>query len=338
MTDTSSEIDHGKKSTTYTWAARNLQDCLGDLIQFCSSLRLSISTRFHRAVPNVTSQLYSMFDFEKALTHLCNFTVQNGKLIITREQKIEWETDGVEEFNAFFKVVCNIPHVRALADSDSSLMLLPHNSAVVFKRFKDTLKKMIWFGLGNRFDIFVDLKGNLLPQFQESHLVSISAVDSAMLDQVFNLEFASGPEVRAKLQEENLIASFYNEKVIYESLGKEMCISLDIALAASGCEAIVEGFYSLLSAHKKSGGQGNDVLVQRAIVDWSIPDPVICPKTITEIVNLYTHGNKKLGIARHRPPQYFDERGRASRWHVSKVVDRLRTEKPRCPHIIQADQ
>ena len=118
-----------------------------------------------------------------------------------------------------------------------------------------------------------------------------------------------------------------------------MCISLDVALAASGCEAIVEGFYSVVTAHKKSGGQGNDVLVERAIVDWSIPDPIICPKTMTEIGNLYTVGNKKLGIERHRLPQFFYERERAIRRHdVSKVVDRLRSEKPRCPHIIQADQ
>ena len=329
MTDTSTNMVNGKRSTTHTWAARNPKDCLDDLIDFCSSLRSSISTRFHRAVPNVTIQLYNMFDLEKALTHLCNFTVQNGKLITTREHKIEWETYGVNEFNTFFQVVCNILHVRVLADSDSSLMLLPHNSVIMFKRFKDTLEKIIWFGLGNRFDLFVDMKGNFLPQFQDSHLLSMSAVDSAMLDQIFNLKFASGVEVTAKLQEDNLIASFYNEKVIYECLGKEMCISLDVALAASGCEAIVEGFYSLVTAHKKSGDRSNDILIQRAIVDWSIPDPITCPKTMTEIANLYTDGNKKLGIAKHRLPRLFDERGRALRRHdVSKVVDRLRTEKP----------
>ena len=73
---------------------------------------------------------------------------------------------------------------------------------------------MVWFGLGNRFDLFVDMKGNFLLQFQDSHLVSMSAVDSTMLDQIFKLEFTSGVEVTAKLQEDNLIASFYNNKVI----------------------------------------------------------------------------------------------------------------------------
>jgi hypothetical protein len=101
-------------------------------------------------------------------------------------------------------------------------MLLPHNSVIVFKRLKDTLENIIWFGLGNRVELFVDLKGDSVPEFKESHLVSIIALDSESLDQVFSLEFASGVVVKAKLQEDNLIASFYNDKIIFESLGKEM--------------------------------------------------------------------------------------------------------------------
>lgn len=58
-----------------------------------------------------------MFDLEKALTHLCNFTAQNGKLITTREHKIEWETYEVNELNKFFQVVCNILHIRVLTDA-----------------------------------------------------------------------------------------------------------------------------------------------------------------------------------------------------------------------------
>ena len=120
------------------------------------------------------------------------------------------------------------------------------------------MEKIIWFGLGNCTDtMFVDLQGNPITEFKESNLVSLSAVSEASLelDDSFLLEFSSGVQVKAKLHEENLIASFYNNKSIYESLGKEMCIALDVALASSGCEAIVEGFYSLVAAHKKSGGQ-----------------------------------------------------------------------------------
>ena len=133
--------------------------------------------------------------------------------------------------------------------------------------------------------------------------------------------------MKANLNEENIYTSFYNNPCIYKCLGKEMCIALDVALAEGGCEATQE---------KRS--QGNCVLVQRAIVDWTIPDLMSCPKTIQEIARLYTEGDVKPGLAKHRGPIYFDERERAARRHeVSKVVDWLRKETPRCPHVVNAD-
>lgn len=165
----------------------------------------------------------------------------------------------------------------------------------------------------------------------------MSVISSESLDQWYGLRFASGIFVEAKLHEENLFASFYNNEDIFQSLGKELCISLDVALGSSGCEAIVEGFYSVVASHKKSGGQGNTILAQRAVVDWSIPDPISCPETIAKIASLYTDGDKKRGIRKHRSAEFFDERDQA-RYDVSKVVDRLTTEKPRCPHVIQADK
>ncbi len=266
------------------------------------------------------------------------FEVRDGKLVVPREDRIQWETAGTKEFQEFYNVVCNIPHIQTLADTDHNLSLLPHDSNAILKKFKTTMEKILWFGLGD-LALFVDQQGNAVQEFQESTLLSLTAVSDVSLNQWFELEFASGVKVKAKLDEENLVASFYTNQVISESLGKEMCIALDIALAAGGCEAIVEGFYSVVKAHTKSGGQSNNVLVQRAIVDWTIPDPLSCPNTMREIARLYTDGNKKLGIAKHRLPVFFDERERAARRHrVSKVVDRLSSATPRCPHVIQADK
>ena len=75
-----------------------------------------------------------------------------------------------------------------------------------------------------------------------------------------------------------------------------MWIALDAALATSGCEVIVEGFYSIVSAHTKSGGQSNQSLCHRAIVDWCLPHPIHCPETVKEIAQVSTEGDeaKKL--------------------------------------------
>jgi len=64
-----------------------------------------------------------------------------------------------------------------------------------------------------------------------------------------------------------LFSLFYVHEELYHDVGQEFCISLDVALGGSGCEAVVEGFYSLVKAHTKAGGQSNAVLMERAVVD-----------------------------------------------------------------------
>ena len=154
----------------------------------------------------------------------------------------------------------------------------------------------------------------------------------------FKIGFESGVFVEARLCEETLVSSFYKNPSVYESFGCEVCIVLDVALAAGGCEAVVEGFYSLVKAHKKPGGQGNEMLVKRTVVDWTLPDPLTCPKTMEEIGKLFTEGSKKLGLPKHQMPIFSDVRRRAARrYNVSQVVDRLRIEPPKCPHVVKAD-
>ena len=229
-----------------------------------------------------------------------------------------------------------LPHIQALADENRDLNLLPHDSVATLKKFKIALQKILWEQLENcTYTMFSDRDGNSILEFKQSHLTALSTVNEDSLDKWFELCFASGAVVKARLCEENIIAAIYNNKLIFESIGKEFCIALDVALAAGGCEAVVEG---VIKVHKMDGGQSNDVLTQRAIVDWSLPNPLSCPRTMEEIGRLYTDGDKKLGISRHRLPLFSDKKGRAeTKYNIGKVVDRLSTELPKCPHIITAD-
>ena len=81
----------------------------------------------------------------KELKHFCNFKVVNGKLVANREDRIKWNVDGAKEFKSLFEVICNLPHIRALADADDTLQLFPHRSDIVFNRLKVTLER--WFCL-----------------------------------------------------------------------------------------------------------------------------------------------------------------------------------------------
>ena len=67
----------------------------------------------------------------------------------------------------------------------------------------------------------------------------------------------------------------------------------------------------------------NEVIVQRAIVDWSILHPVSCPETIKAIAQLNTEGDEKHKLPKHGLPVFGDFRKRANSYEVSKVIDRI---------------
>ncbi|CAB4043535.1 Hypothetical predicted protein, partial [Paramuricea clavata] len=59
-----------------------------------------------------------------------------------------------------------------------------------------------------------------------------------------------------------------------------------------------------------------------------------------EIGQLYTKGSKKLGLAKHQMPLFSDERDQEQQGDttdISQVVNRLRMEPPKCPHIVKVD-
>ena len=115
-------------------------------------------------------------------------------------------------------------------------------------------------------------------------------------------------EVNLRFFEWKLLALFHQNKSIYTDIGKESCIALDVALESSRCEAIVEGFYILVNVRKRSGGQSNDILVQKVLVVWILPHSVSCPKSMKQIARIYTDGDPKTGQIKHRLSTFFDKR------------------------------
>ena len=215
-------------------------------------------------------------------------------------------------------------------DKNLTSNLLPHYSQTIFTKFKTTLKQIVWenFG-GETHEIFRTQKGDIVSEFKTSQLIQLSMIDKDMFKKYFRLNFSCGSEIEAFLDEELFVKLFYTNEVIYQSLGRECCLALDIALATSGCEAIVEGFYSVVKAHTQQGGQSNKVLMERAVVDWAIPNPISCPQLMVEIGKMFTKGNPEYNIPSHRSSAFFDSRRRAEgKYKVSKVIDRLTTEPP----------
>ena len=329
----------GKKQTLCTWEARSRYEGIDELITLCHELNEELQSRYNDIIPDVVKQIGAIFDFENMIERLSKFSVENGKLSISKSDRMDWDTCSREEFNEFFSHVCNLLHVAHLSEMNRELELFRHNSDFVLRNLKTALQSIVWQGLGGcAYEVFRDKDDKKIDQFQVSHLKKLSVVEDCSMDKWFWLEFSSGKEVKGRVCKESLVESFYNNDVISKSLGQEMCIpvALDVALASGGCEAIVEGFYSVLNAHKQYGGQSNDVLMHRAVVDWCIPQPISCKQTMLEIAKLHSEGSKALGISKHRSDMFVDDRERgAMRYKVSKVVDRIEAEQPRCPHIVK---
>ena len=111
------------------------------------------------------------------------------------------------------------------------------------------------------------------------------------------------------LNQADAFATFYTNENVYNMAGPEFCIALDVALAMSGSEAVVESYYSVMKTQDMVGvGQVNDTLVQRTNVDWSFPMPIQCLETIKDVALLYLDGDKETEIPRHQPPVFLDER------------------------------
>ena len=87
-------------------------------------------------------------------------------------------------------------------------------------------------------------------------------------------EFVYGDHVcLAIFNEKSAFASMYVNEALFEKLGREMSIIIDVAIAMCGSEGIVESYYSVMKSKSMYGGQSNDTLVQRTNIDWCFPMP-----------------------------------------------------------------
>lgn len=145
-------------------------------------------------------------------------------------------------------------------------------------------------------------------------------------------------ELETTLDQKNYIKSIYTNEMFYEKIGREFCVALDVALAMSGFEAVVESYYSVIKTQKKVGGQLNDTLEYRTNVDWVYPHPIQCRETLKHIARMYLDGDASYGLGRHRVPVLMDDRMRTGGYKMgSKVMQKLVTSKKNGFILVQED-
>ena len=160
-----------------------------------------------------------------------------------------------------------------MIQSDRKVMFLPTLASNVHQKFKQTVVKVVWHNLGNARATWFTHIDETRYQYHETQ--------SGFHIEHHICEFRCGIHVcRAMFNEKEVFSSFYKKEGLYEALGREMCIVLDIVNAMSGSEAVVESYYSVMKSQTQSGGQSNYTLVQRTNVDWCFPPPFQCEETI----------------------------------------------------------
>jgi len=172
---------------------------------------------------------------------------------------------------------------------------------------------------------------NILGDFQIIHFAKFNS-NKFTIDQLYTIKINNSETTYIiKCDTKLLLYHIYTNPLLYRKISVEGCIIIDVAFSMSGSEAIVESYYSVMKTHRKDGGQHNDTLDMRTLVDWSLPAPINCPKTVTKIGAVYRCGSAKGRVGRHRTPVLT---GRLySSNQVSKVVDRIANRKVKFPYF-----
>ncbi len=294
------------------------EDCEQDLRCLATDLLASIKIRINEV--SEMQRLMVCMDFDSIVKLVVGERNQNG-LVKINEGALE--SFGTEEFGHFYHHVCSQRHIRELAEL-KDLMLDPSLSQVVYRALKNVLKDLFW----NSRNLCLLMK-RILVLSDKDQLLSISSIlekevledltalkrkvgqlqvlrvedgvtERFVLPNIYVLEF-SKMTLWAVLNEEELLRQIYTNPEIYNVLGVEMCICIDIAMAkGGGAKAIVESFYSSMKAQTKQGGQNTETLTLRTKLEWSIPSMIQANKIVRVMAKIYIEGERCKNYQPHR--------------------------------------
>lgn len=245
------------------WSVRDVSDVESDLKGFIGDLKASFESRVDRSSAEMLSIL-TCVDLDSLFALLCGERSQSGKVKLEKGEG-QLEKYGKENFEKLFDYVCSLEHVQALATDENNDELLFDSAFgnTIHHKIKQALKKALWKEDGKYLQCWFGLPdGKAYGSLQKLEL----AVD----DDVFALgnRYAitvqsSGQQFIAELNEMEVYRSIYTDEHLFTTIGIEGCVSIDIALAKGGTEAVVESYYSVMNSQKMSGGQHNETLALR---------------------------------------------------------------------------
>ena len=255
------EVD-GKMETVDNWEMRDPPDVQEDVKVFMSDL-----SSFEMRVANSSKPLVHILtcpDLDTIMT-LCGERLNEKVRLKLGEGALE--SYGIDNFTKFFSYVCSQPHVQDLskAEGNEESLLDPALANTVYHKFKQGLRQFLWKAEGDHLIAWFNLPGTTPVTSCLEKLEISSKVDNA-----FSLQNTYAVTVKnikkpfhVCLNEDAVYKSIFTDKILYEVIGLEACVCLDIGLAKGGTEAVVESYYSVMNSQKMPGGQNNETLALR---------------------------------------------------------------------------
>ena len=262
------ESKRKKKNGFIQWEERFPIDCMNDLAIFCDTIINRMDLRYDQSVTEAAHILGNCLHVPDILS-----CIQGETERFTVVQHAALNAYGKQISKRFYKYFCSLRHIHQLSLEEPELNLDHTFSESVHQSYKDLIFNVVWNDFsGCRLMWFPPVKGlhgsGKLKGFQIS-------TETSEIEETYKFSYEDRV-CTARLDYPSVFATLYINEEIYTLAGKELCIAIDIALAMSGSEAVVESYYSLMKAQKMAGGQSNETLFERTNVDWCFPNPLQC--------------------------------------------------------------
>ena len=194
-------------------------------------------------------------DLDSIFSYLCGERLSSGKVkLSTSEESLE--LFGQKEFEQFFAYVCSLNHVQKLRREydETELLFGVAFSQIVFHKIKLTLKTFLWKREGGYPELWFSLPSiapNVYGPLINLQLTTDTCQEGKpyCLGNVYSLSFEGVEKpILAELNEDAVYHSIYCDEKVFDAIGIEGCVAIDIALAKGGTEAIAESFYSVMKS------------------------------------------------------------------------------------------
>ena len=252
--------ENEERTEVTTWRSRELPDVEKELKTFLTDLLASFGKRVTSCTQEVQKVL-TCLDLDKIFGLLCGKRLENGKVKLSGGEGPQ-ELHGRKDFERFYPYICSLPHIKELALIEEELSFDPAFANIIFHKMKQALKLFLWKDSGEHlmkwFSLTLPCPARMmkLQKVDQSTDTSVTCMSSTFL---ITLEGSSRP-TKVMLNEIEVYRSIYTDETLFNSIGQEGCIAIDIALAKGGSEAVVESYYSVMKSQKKFGPQSNTTL------------------------------------------------------------------------------